>query len=155
MRSFLLSHMAKKITAPKGVKIMITPMHGGGFHPFITVTIEGKKCRFLVDTGASKSVIDKHFYETKLGRKLKVLKQETTGLHSTVMESYMGNIAKLHIGELSISKYAVAAVDLSHVNTTYKKMKIKKIDGILGSDILNNHQVVIDYGLSKIFIGKK
>ena len=147
--------MAMTTTAPKGLKMMITPMHGGGFHPFITVTIEGKKCRFLVDTGASKSVIDKQFYEQKLGRKLKVLKQETTGLHSTVMESYTGRIAKLHIGELTISKYSVAAVDLSHVNTTYKKMKIKKIDGILGSDILNNHQVIIDYGQSKLFIGEK
>ncbi len=74
------------------MKFVISEMLGGGFHPFVNVTIEGKKCRFLIDTGASKSVIDKHFYESKLGRKMKVLKQETTGLHSTVMESYVGTL---------------------------------------------------------------
>jgi hypothetical protein len=147
--------MATKTTKPKGVKFVISEMHGGGFHPFITVTVEGKKCRFLIDTGASKSVIDKSFYETKLARKMKVLKQETTGLHSTVMESYTGTLKTLKIGDLNISKYFVAGVDLSHVNSTYKKMKIKKIDGILGSDLLKIHNVVIDYAQSMIFIGGK
>ena len=123
-RSFLFSYMAKKNTqAPDSVKFVITEMQGGGFHPFVNVTIEGKKCRFLIDTGASKSVIDKHFYESKLGRKMKVLKQETTGLHSTVMESYVGTLKKLTIGKLVIPTYAVAGVDLMHVNMTYQKMK--------------------------------
>ena len=127
-------------------------MQGGGFHPFITVTIEGLKCRFLIDTGASKSVIDKHFYETKLNRKLKVIKQETTGLHSTVMESYTGSLKKLTIGKLVISAYPIAGVDLMHVNMTYQKMKLKKIQGILGSDLLKKYNMIIDYGQSKLFI---
>ena len=152
-RSFLFSYMPKKNTSkPNGVKFVITEMQGGGFHPFVNVTIEGKKCRFLIDTGASKSVIDKHFYETKLGRKMKVLKQETTGLHSTVMESYVGTLKKLTIGKLVIPAYTVAGVDLMHVNMTYKKMKLKKIQGILGSDLLKKHNMVIDYGQSKLFI---
>jgi hypothetical protein len=147
--------MATKATTPKGLKFVITELLGGGFHPFLTVTVEGKKCRFLIDTGASKSVIDKDFYEKKLERKMKVIKQETTGLHSTVMESYTGTLKKLKIGDLNISQYFVAGVDLSHVNSTYKKMKIKKIDGILGSDLLQAHNMIVDYGQSKIFIGEK
>jgi hypothetical protein len=142
----------KNTTAHHAVKFVITEMQGGGFHPFITVTIEGKKCRFLIDTGASKSVIDKHFYETKLNRKLKVIRQETTGLHSTVMESYIGSLKKLTIGKLDISGYIIAAVDLLHVNTAYHKMKLKKIQGILGSDLMQKHNMVIDYGQSKLFI---
>ena len=86
---------------------------------------------------------------------MKVHKQETTGLHSTVMESYTGTLKKLQIGELNIAQYLVAGVDLTHVNATYKKMKIKKIDGILGSDLLKNHNMVIDYAQSKVFIGGK
>jgi predicted aspartyl protease len=145
--------MAKKNNKEnKGVKFVVTEMQGGGFHPFISVDIEGKKCRFLIDTGASKSVIDKHFYETKLNRKLTVIKQETTGLHSTVMESYVGKLKKLTIGTRPISDYQIAAVDLMHVNTTYKKMKLKKIHGILGSDLLQRHGAVIDYAKSRLFI---
>ena len=141
-----------KIKEPYALKFTITEMQGGGFHPFVSVNIEGKKCRFLIDTGASKSVIDKHFYEAKLERKLKVIKQETTGLHSTVMESYVGNLKKLTIGKLTVSAYPIAAVDLMHVNTTYQKMKLKKIHGILGSDLLKKYNMVIDYGQSKLFI---
>jgi len=145
--------MPKKNTnASKGVKFAVTEMMGGGFHPFVNVTIEGKKCRFLIDTGASKSVIDKHFYESKLNRKMKVIKQETTGLHSTVMESYVGTLKKITIGKLIINSYPVAGVDLMHVNSTYQKMKLKKIQGILGSDLMKNYNMVIDYGQSKLFI---
>jgi len=143
----------KNKEAPRGIKFVITEMQGGGFHPFLAVNIEGQKCRFLIDTGASKSVIDKYFYETKLNRKLKVIKQETTGLHSTVMESFAGKLKKLTIGKLVISDYPIAAVDLMHVNTTYRKMKLKKIQGILGSDLLKKYDMVIDYGQSKLFTG--
>ena len=142
----------KKTHAPKGVKFIAHEMMGGGYHPFITVTVEGVKCRFLIDTGASKSVIDKAFYESKLGRKLKVIKQETTGLHSTVMESYVGKLKSMDIGALKISNYEIAAVDLNHVNGTYQKMKIKKIHGILGSDVFKNHNAIIDYAQSKLFL---
>ena len=83
---------------------------------------------------------------------MKVLKQETTGLHSTVMESYVGTLKKVTIGHLVISNYAIAGVDLMHVNTTYKKMNLKKIQGILGSDLLKKHNMVIDYRQSKLFI---
>jgi hypothetical protein len=142
----------KKATEDKGVKFVITEMMGGGFHPFLNVTVEGKKCRFLIDTGASKSVIDKHFYESKLDRKMKVIRQETTGLHSTMMESFTGSLKTLTIGKLNIANYPIAGVDLMHVNTTYQKMKMKKIQGILGSDLMQKHGMVLDYGRSRLFM---
>jgi hypothetical protein len=141
----------KKKEDRKGVKFVITELMGGGFHPFLNVTVDGRKCRFLIDTGASKSVIDKHFYESKLNKKMKVIKQETTGLHSTVMESYVGKLKKLGIGKIDISNYPIAGVDLTHVNGTYQKMKIKKIHGIIGSDLLRKYKAVIDYGESRLY----
>ncbi len=143
--------MANTLTK-KGIKFTAQEMMGGGYHPFITVTVEGHKCRFLIDTGASKSVIDKGFYETKLERKPKVIKLETTGLHSTVMESYSGKLKSMDIGTCKVTNYEIAAIDLSHVNTTYRKMKMKKISGILGSDIFKSYNAVIDYSQSKLFI---
>ena len=129
------------------VKIAVTELNRGGYHLFITVKVNGKKCRFLIDTGASHSVIDKGYYEKNLKKKnLKTLKQETTGLHSTVNESHFGIIREVAVGKLLIKNYSSAAVDLSHVNATYKKLRKKKIDGILGSDILVKYKMVIDYG---------
>ena len=124
----------------------------GNYHPFVEVIVEDKICNWLIDTGASKSVVDRAFYEKKLRRKMKVIKQDTTGLHSTVAESYTGTIKKLKIGSAKINDYTIAGVDLSHVNSSYRKMDIEAIAGILGSDILLKQKAVIDYGKSKIYI---
>ena len=129
----------------------VCKLNGSGIHIFVVVVIETIKCRFLIDTGASHSVIDKSFYEKKLGRKLKVIKQETTGLHSTVMESFTGSLKVMEVGKLVVKKYAIPAVDLSHVNSTYKKLKKPAIQGIIGSDLLMKYAVVIDYGNWKLF----
>ncbi len=137
----------------QSVKIILTELDKGGYHIFITVKINGKRCRFLVDTGASKSVLDKTYYEKNLSqKKLKTVQQETMGLHSSVPETYIGSIKELEIGKHKIKNYVVAAVNLSHVNSTYSQLKASKIQGILGSDILLKYKMVIDYGQQKIFI---
>ena len=142
----------KSKSKAKAVAFKITELQKGAYHPFVKVQIEGIKCNFLIDTGASKSVIDKTFYEKKLRRKMKVIKQETTGLHSTVNKSFEGVLKKLKIGSTSIKDYSISGIDLSHVNNVYVKNKIDMIDGILGSDILFDFGAVIDYKKSKLFI---
>lgn len=131
---------------------LVCDLQGSGFHIFVNVLVEGVRCRFLIDTGASRTVIDKHFFETKLGRKMKVIRQETTGLHSTVMESYRGNLKSFSIGPKELKKVDVAGIDLTHVNGTYKKLKQPKIQGILGSDLMLKYKMILDYGQQKIHL---
>ncbi|MCS6819927.1 MAG: retropepsin-like aspartic protease [Chitinophagales bacterium] len=138
--------MSKKDTSYK-VPLLIKDIRGAGFHVFLKVTVNGKRCVFLLDTGASKTVISKTWYEKNIGkRKLKSIKEETAGLHSSVAESFFGKIPMLEIGKLAIKNSVYAAIDLTHVNSMYKKAGIKPIQGILGSDILLKYKAVIDYG---------
>ena len=140
----------KKETA---VKIILEALDETGYHLFINLKVNGKKCRFLLDTGASHSVIDKSYFEKSLGKKkLKTVKQSTTGLHSSTDESHFGILKELTVGKLTVKNYLVAAVDLRHVNLTYSSIKKPKIQGILGSDILLKYKMIIDYGKAKIFI---
>jgi predicted aspartyl protease len=135
------------------VRIIMEPLDATGWHLFVKVKVNEKRCRFLIDTGASHTVIDKSFFEKNLGSKsLKTVKQATTGLHSSTDESHFGKIKDLFIGSLVIKNIEVAAVDLSHVNMTYAIIKMPKIHGILGSDILLRYKMIIDYGKEKIFI---
>lgn len=141
---------SKKAT---GIKIILAELDPGGYHLFINLKVNGKKCRFLIDTGASKSVIAKDYYDKHLSKKkLKTIKQETTGLHSTVHETHIGVIKELELGKQKVKNYTVAAIDLNHVNNTYKMLKQPKIQGILGSDLMFKYKMVIDYGQQKIFI---
>lgn len=137
--------MAKK-KVDTVVKLSIEDMEKSGHHLFLNLKINGKRCRFLLDTGASKTVIGKEWFEKNVGKeKLKTIKQETSGLHSAVSESYYGKIDLLELGSLQVKKYTSAAVELAHVNGMYSKFKIKKISGILGSDLLLKLNAVIDY----------
>lgn len=132
---------------------MLTELDRGGYHLFINLKVNGKKCRFLIDTGASHSVIDKAWFEKNIGKKkLTVIKQQTTGLHSSIPETYLGNIKEITAGKWGIKNFTVAAVDLNHVNQTYKQLKQPKIQGILGSDVMVLSKAVIDYGKEKIYL---
>lgn len=141
----------KKTTS--SVKISIEALDDTGCHLFLNLKVNGKKCRFLVDTGASHSVIDKSYFEKQSGKKkLETVKQSTTGLHSSTDESHFGKLKEIVIGKLVIKHYHVAAIDLAHVNLTYSSIKKPKIHGILGSDILLKYKMIVDYGNEKIFI---
>ncbi len=122
-----------------------------GLHLLISIRINGKKGRVLIDTGASHTVFDK----SKISRFLKLEKLESheklsTGLGTNAMKSHLVVIEKIEIGRLPISKYKSVVIDLSHVNTAYAQLKIKPIDGVLGSDLLRKYQAVIDYGKRKL-----
>ncbi|MDB5281031.1 MAG: hypothetical protein JWO06_106, partial [Bacteroidota bacterium] len=85
------------------VKIILVEFKEGGFHLFLNMKVNGKKCRFLVDTGASKSVIDKSYFEDNFGKKnLQTIRQETSGLHGSVPESYYGKVKEIEVGQHKI-----------------------------------------------------
>jgi hypothetical protein len=135
------------------VKIILAEFDQGGVHLFLNLKVNGVKCRFLLDTGASKTVLDKKYFEEKIGKKnMKTVKQETTGLHSSTTESHFGNVKTIEIGHHTVKNYRIAAVDLSHVNQVYRMAKKPKISGILGSDLMLKYKMIVDYGQLKILL---
>src|SRR4051812_34901520 len=140
-----------KKTKKTPVKIILEALDATGYHLFINVKMNGKQNRFLIDTGASHTVVDKGYFEKNFGSKnLKTVKQATTGLHSSTTESYFGKIKEMNIGKAVVKNFTAAAVDLAHVNNTYKQLKKKPIQGILGSDLMLKFKMRIDYGTLKI-----
>jgi predicted aspartyl protease len=47
----------------KPLKLIPVALDEKSYHVFLTFYVDGVKCRFLLDTGASKTVIDKAFAE--------------------------------------------------------------------------------------------
>jgi hypothetical protein len=140
----------------KPLKLSIIALDENSYHVFLTLKVDDIKCRFLLDTGASKTVIDKNFV-SKLGtsQKMKTLKKETRGLNSTEIETAVIKIKSFFLNELEIKNHLFAAIDLSHVNHTYKSLKKPIIHGILGSDILLEVNAVIDYGKKQLSVFTK
>jgi hypothetical protein len=117
-----------------------------GFHLMIKIKINQKTANLIIDTGASKTVLDKSLI-------LKFVSDGTfeahdklsSGLGTNTMESQTTTIKKIQIGELVITDYKAVLLDLSHVNESYEQIGLKPIDGVLGSDILMKYNAVIDY----------
>ena len=124
-------------------KFIIPPV---GLHIHIKIFLNNKVARFVVDTGASQTVIDKnraeHFIPGGIHRKLDAL---TAGIGTNTLESQAVIIKNIRIGELKIKNYELILLDLQHVNESYKTMGFKKIDGIFGSELLDKYSAVIDF----------
>ena len=140
------------------IPIKLLDIEGDGLHLLIMAKINNKVCRLLIDTGASKTVMDlnriKNFVKNTDFRKNEFL---STGLGTNNMESQFTLIKKLQLGTLVIKDYEMILLDLSHVNNSYGLLGKKPIDGVLGSDLLNKYKAAIDYKseLLKLRISKQ
>ncbi|MBX7110081.1 MAG: retroviral-like aspartic protease family protein [Chitinophagales bacterium] len=144
--------MSKKITIP----LKAVSLQEEGFHLFVEGKAGTHSIRLLIDTGASKTVLDKKFISEKLpALKLEINEQLTTGVGSNTIQSEFTEIDTLSVGKLKLKKYKVAVLDLQHVNETYSLIQLPGIDGVLGCDVLVDYGVVINLRKMELRIRKE
>jgi hypothetical protein len=133
------------------IPINIVSIEGDGFHLIAEGCINGKTARFVVDTGASRTVFDKdkilnYINNPEFSEKEGI----SAGIGGTDISSFIFDIEELSFGELKIKDYQAVAMDLSNVNDSYAMIKLPPIDGVLGGDLLVKYKAVISYRLKKI-----
>lgn len=134
------------ITVKRIAQLKLVELAENNYHIFLSVKVNGKRNLFIVDTGASGSVIDLPYYTKYLSAKHKTIDQEVRGLNSTQSQSHIGKLKTLEIGVIQFKNIQVSCIDLSHVNEAYKMRNLKmKINGIIGSDLLLKMKAIIDY----------
>jgi predicted aspartyl protease len=120
-------------------------MEGGGYHLGLEINLNGKKAFLLLDTGASRTVLDKNQIEHYNSHEIELMDEKSTGLGTNSMDIHTTEIALIEIGSKKIENTTIALIDLSHVNETYEKLGFKRIQGVLGSDLLYRYNAIIDY----------
>jgi predicted aspartyl protease len=128
------------------LKIRLLDIEGDGKHLLVNAKVNGKAARLLIDTGASRTVFDLnriHLFEK--GKKPQLHSQVSSGLGTSTMESHTLILKSLQFGKIAIKNYATVLLDLSHVNDSYKRIRKKPIDGVIGSDLLLKYKSIIDY----------
>ena len=106
---------------------------------------------WIIDTGASKSVLD-----LSLSPYYEIIDSDneedyhSAGINQGMMETSVGKMVSLKLGELEIINQKVALIDLNHVNEIYGKYTSSRIAGLLGGDILMHYKCRIDYGSKTI-----
>ena len=138
------------------IPINIINIEGDGFHLIAEGMINNKPARFVVDTGASRTVFDKdrilnYIDNPEFNEKEGI----SAGIGGTDLSSFIFNIEELSFGDLKINGYQAVAMDLSNVNNSYAMLKLPPVDGVLGGDLMKKYQAVINYKLKKMRLTPK
>ncbi|WP_407430211.1 aspartyl protease family protein [Arcticibacter sp.] len=126
-------------------------LNDDGFHPLVEVVLFNQTFKAVIDTGASRTVLDKTTIETHVDETTLLISDKlSTGLGTNSMESYTLPLDQIRIGELLINDIEVAVLDLSTINTAYETLSVTPVIGVIGGDILVRYNAIINYPLKKI-----
>jgi hypothetical protein len=120
-------------------------------HFMIKAKINGVNGRFILDTGASNSCVDitdayKFELETNTSETL------ATGAGATNMETKESVQNKISLNKWEYKKFHIILFDLSHVKKALEQYGVPNIDGIIGADILQKGNAIIDYKKNRLFL---
>ncbi|WP_353134222.1 aspartyl protease family protein [Pseudopedobacter sp.] len=130
------------------VPLQLINLQGDGFHLLVEVVIYGERFNLVLDTGASKTALDKDTIELLIDDHSVIQHlpdQHAVGLGTTTMERYMIMIPEFMIGNLVVKAYEVPIFDLSTIKYAYQQLKLPSVIGVLGGDILMEYEALIDY----------
>jgi predicted aspartyl protease len=139
----------KKILKQRGyVTVKLKTLPSG--HHVLKAKVNGKKGLFILDTGASNTVVDTTRAK-KFRLKLKESEHKATGAGSNEIDIHTTGKNKLEIGEWSKKKIKFVTMDLSHINTALDLFQIE-VDGIIGADVLHEGKGIIQYDKNLLFL---
>lgn len=129
----------------------ILNLNDDGFHLLVEVVVFGKPFKAVVDTGASRTVLDKTTVEEFIDKETLMLSDRlSTGLGTNSMESHILTIPELGIGDLVLYHFEIAVLDLATINLAYEQIAVGPIIGVIGGDIMMKYGAIIDYRTASI-----
>ena len=120
-------------------------------HLELKAKINGVNGSFILDTGASNSCVDLGLIQFF---KLDAQESETkaAGAGATDMETQQSENNLLKIADWKTKKFHLVLFDLSHVNNALEQHNAKKVQGIIGADILQKGKAFIDYNKNILYL---
>lgn len=142
LQSFLISKGFNKIPLVKS-KVR---------HFEIKAKLNGIQGKFILDTGASHSVVDEALIQKFNMKLLKKKSNNAGGLGASKFSVKHSNGNLVSFKNFTIDKRKILVMDLSHVNAALSNNGAGKVDGVIGADILNKYNAIIDYKGKAIFL---
>ena len=128
------------------LKLKLVELDKKGFHYFLKARVNGRPARFLLDTGASHTVMDlsriQRFIDHSNFEENPTL---STGLGTNTMQSQIAILDSFKLGKVLLANFEMILMDLSHVNESYRLADKKPLDGVLGSNVLKQLNAIIRF----------
>ena len=110
----------------------------------VIATLNSTVGRFILDTGASTTCVStelaKHFHLNH-----KPSEEKASSASSNELDTEVAHNNELLIGPWSSKRRSVVLFDMQAVNNALQKHHIETVDGIIGADILQSVNAIIDY----------
>lgn len=135
--------------APLGWRaVPLTKLKTG--HETLRVTVNGVEGLFVLDSGASGSVIDARVADKyRLGRPVE--RGDGTGIGGR-FAVYRVAITSLRIGEVALPVDRLNRAEIAHVVDTLARLAGVQVDGIIGQDVLTRFGGIIDVGRQQLYL---
>jgi hypothetical protein len=128
------------------VPLQLVELEDENYHLLLeTDMANGEKAKWIVDTGASKTVFDVNMDEYFNNCPETKTEIQSAGIGEYQIETRAGYISGMKLGSFVFDKFPVALIDLSHIKKLYIKYANEHIAGLFGSDFLVKHKAVIDF----------
>ena len=118
-------------------------------HITATFQVNGKPCVFLIDTGGGGTLIDMS-KKDKYGLEPLGKREYAAGISS--VNSLVRTSAILQVNGKEFKSDDLFMMDISYLNTEFRKTKGRQVDGVHGTDFLERYKAIIDYPHSKMYL---
>jgi len=120
-------------------------------HLLIKGEVNGVKGRFILDTGASNSCVDSSLQE-KFNLIATESETKAAGAGAIGMDTMIATKNSVKFGNWTYKNFSIVIFDLGHVNTALVEHKEQEVDGIIGADILEHGEALIDYNKCCVYL---
>jgi hypothetical protein len=151
---FLKQKLKRKGYVPVKLKVLKVP-EADTFHFLVKAGINNKKGNFILDTGASTTVVDINKAK-KFKLNIPDEQPEMTAFGASPEQLDVRYTARNKIGikKWTGGKFPVLLMDLSHIAEAMQIHDVE-IDGILGADVLIAGKAILDYGKKYLYLKKR
>ena len=120
-------------------------------HIQIECVLNNKSGIFLIDTGASNSCVN-YLAASKFNINFEESYETASSATNKISETYYSKNNILKIGDCQKNDFELVLFDMTFINNSLIKKGIPVLDGIIGSDILNEFNTCINYRKKEIVL---
>ena len=121
-------------------------------HAVVEASINGKSGYFIIDTGAGATVIHQESAgKFNLAQAIEASSNEVTGVGGSISTRSF-SIESFIIEGNAVSLSSIYSMDLSHVVDALNPFTEEKIDGVIGQDIMEAHEAIIDIASKTVYL---
>lgn len=134
----------------KSIKFRVIDFAADGYHWLVDCTLNGQRYWLIIDTGATRSVIDQSVLgDAEVTNHPQGL---VIGFGSQTDSISTATIKQITIGGIDYNDFDVAVADLSNLIGSYTDMANAKLAGILGCDFLMQNTSSINIQQRRIYL---